>query len=198
MDKKKLNAKDFINIGIFTVIYFVMFFITGMMGYIPIFAVIIPLVLGILGGIPFMLFLTKTGKFGAATIMGTLVSVLCFLMGQSWISIPFGIIFGFLADLIFKAGEYKSWKHTVLGYCVFTEWVIGSMLPMWIMRDTFFEAYRSSGGRWTDFKHWQTRTILCSCYFAFTALHWTKRCYLCSTDSRRIYSYCHNYSCNKD
>ena len=26
MDKKKLNAKDFINIGIFTVIYFVMFF----------------------------------------------------------------------------------------------------------------------------------------------------------------------------
>ena len=71
MDKKKLNAKDFINIGIFTVIYFVMFFITGMLGYIPIFAVIIPLVLGILGGIPFMLFLTKTGKFGAATIMGT-------------------------------------------------------------------------------------------------------------------------------
>ena len=41
MDKKKLNAKDFINIGIFTVIYFVMFFITGMLGYIPIFAVII-------------------------------------------------------------------------------------------------------------------------------------------------------------
>ena len=117
MDKKKLNAKDFINIGIFTVIYFVMFFITGMLGYIPIFAVIIPLVLGILGGIPFMLFLTKTGKFGAATIMGTLVSVLCFLMGQSWISIPFGIVLGFLADLIFKAGEYKSWKHTVLGYC---------------------------------------------------------------------------------
>lgn len=35
MDKKKLNAKDFINIGIFTVIYFVMFFITGMLGYIP-------------------------------------------------------------------------------------------------------------------------------------------------------------------
>ena len=43
MDKKKLNAKDFINIGIFTVIYFVMFFITGMLGYIPIFAVIIPM-----------------------------------------------------------------------------------------------------------------------------------------------------------
>lgn len=146
MDKKKLNAKDLINIGIFTVIYFVMFFITGMLGYIPIFAVIIPFVLGILGSIPFTLFLAKTGKFGAVTIMGTLVSVLCFLLGQSWISIPFGVIFGFLADLVFKAGGYKRWNYIVAGYCVFTEWVIGSMLPMWIMRDTFFEAYRNNGG----------------------------------------------------
>ena len=35
MDKKKLNAKDFINIGIFTVIYFVMFFTTGDAGLHP-------------------------------------------------------------------------------------------------------------------------------------------------------------------
>ncbi|MGL6200698.1 MAG: MptD family putative ECF transporter S component [Lachnospiraceae bacterium] len=146
MDKQKLNTKDLINIGIFTVLYFVMFFISGMLGYIPIFAVLLPLVLGILCGIPFTLFLTKTGKFGAVTIMGFLVSLLCFLVGQSWISIIFGVVFGFLADLIFKAGNYKSWKHTVLGYCVFTEWVIGSMLPMWIMRDAFFETYRTKGG----------------------------------------------------
>lgn len=146
MDKQKLNTKDLINIGIFTVLYFVMFFIAGMLGYIPIFMVLLPLVLGVLCGIPFTLFLTKTGKFGAVTIMGFLVSLLCFLVGQSWISIIFGVVFGFLADLIFKAGNYKSWKFTVLGYCVFTEWVIGSMLPMWIMRDVFFETYRSKGG----------------------------------------------------
>lgn len=146
MDKQKLNTKDLINIGIFTVLYFVMFFITGMLGYIPVFVVLLPLVLGILCGIPFTLFLTKTGKFGAVTIMGFLVSLLCFLVGQSWISIIFGVVFGFLADLIFKAGNYKSWRLTVLGYCVFTEWVIGSMLPMWIMRDVFFETYRTQGG----------------------------------------------------
>jgi len=146
MDKQKLNTKDLINIGIFTVLYFVMFFITGVMGYIPIFVVLLPLLLGILGGIPFTLFLTKTGKFGAVTIMGFLAGLLCFLVGQSWISIIFGVVFGFLADLIFKAGNYKSWKYTVMGYCVFTEWVIGSMLPMWIMRDVFFETYRTQGG----------------------------------------------------
>ena len=146
MNNQKLNAKDLINVGIFTVIYFILFFVAGMLGYIPIFAVLIPLMLGILCGIPFTLFLTKTGKFGAVTIMGTLLGVLCFLMGQSWISIPFGVVFGLLADLIFKAGQYKSWTHIVIGYCVFTEWVIGSMLPMWIMRDVFFENYRTRGG----------------------------------------------------
>lgn len=137
--ENKLNVKDLINVGIFTVIYFILFFASGMLGYIPIFSVSIPLFLGILGGIPFALFLTKTGKFGAVTLMGTLVGLLCFFVGQHWISVVFGVGCGFIADLIFKAGEYKSWKMTLVGYCVFTQWVIGSMLPMWIMRDVFFE-----------------------------------------------------------
>lgn len=138
-----LNVKDLINIGIFTVVYFIVFFISGVLGYVPIFAVIIPLLLGILGGIPFTLFLTKTSKFGGVTIMGTLVGLLCFFMGQHWLSIVFGIVCGLISDIIFKSGNYKSFKKTMLGYCVFTQWVIGSMLPMWIMRDVFFERSKS-------------------------------------------------------
>lgn len=135
----KLNGKDLINVGIFTVIYIILFFVSGMLGYIPIFAVALPLVVGILTGIPFILFITKTKKFGMVTLMGILVGILCFLMGQSWIAIVSGVVCGLLADLIFKSGGYKSWKKTLFGYCVFTEWVIGSMLPMWIMRDVFIE-----------------------------------------------------------
>lgn len=146
MKSNKLYIKDLINIGIFTVIYFIMFVIAGMLGYIPIFVITLPFLLGILGGIPFVLFFTKTQKFGAVTIMGTLSGILCFLMGQHWISIPFGIVFGFLADLVFKSGNYRKWSRTVAGYAVFTLWVIGSMLPMWIMRDTFFDMYRDRGG----------------------------------------------------
>ena len=40
---KKINAKDLINVGIFTAIYFVVFFACGMLGYIPIFMVALPL-----------------------------------------------------------------------------------------------------------------------------------------------------------
>ena len=146
MDKKKLNAKDFINIGIFTVIYFVMFFITGMLGYIPIFAVIIPMVLGILGGIPFMLFLTKTDKFGMVTIMSVICGVFWFLMGYTWTAIVGYVVFGIISDLVLRAGKYKSFKIDVIGYWLFSCGMIGCQAPMWVMADTYMAGIEQSMG----------------------------------------------------
>ena len=59
MEKNKLQAKDLINVGIFTAIYFVLFFAGMMLGYIPIFIPLLGLVCPIICGIPFMLYLTK-------------------------------------------------------------------------------------------------------------------------------------------
>ena len=146
MDKKKLNAKDFINIGIFTVIYFVMFFITGMLGYIPIFAVIIPLVLGILGGIPFMLFLTRVKKFGMVTIMGILSGLLMGLTGMGFWGVPMGAIFGLLGDLILKSGGYKSAKKSLIGYAVFSLWMVGTYIPMYFMVEDSWASFAASFG----------------------------------------------------
>ena len=142
----KLSVKDLINVGIFSVIYFIMFTIAGILGYIPVFVVILPFIAGILGGIPFVLFVIKEQKFGAVTLMGLITGLLTFLVGQTWMSILFGLVFGFLGDSIMKSGNYKSWTKNILGYCVFTLWTIGTMLPMWIMRDTFFESYKENGG----------------------------------------------------
>ena len=143
---EKLGVKDFINVGLFSVIYFVMFTISGILGYIPLCVVILPLIAGVLGGIPFVLFTLKEQKFGAVTLMGLITWFLTFLVGQTWMSILFGLVFGFLGDLIMKSGNYKSWKKNVLGYSVFTLWTVGTMLPMWIMRETFFAGYRENGG----------------------------------------------------
>ena len=134
----KLNAKDLINVGIFSVIYFVMFMIAAMLGYAPILVVALPFIAGLLGGIPFMLFVAKVGKFGAVTIMGLLSGLLCFLMGQHWLSIIFGLVFAFIADIIMRKNEYKKFVTNLIGYVVFTVWTIGSMLPMWVFRDAYF------------------------------------------------------------
>lgn len=146
MSKKKLDVKDLINIGIFTAIYYILLVAAGFLGYIPIFSVLFPLVVALLCGIPFVLFLTKTKTFGMITIMGVLLGILTFAFGQGWYSIVTGLLCGLLADLICKAGEYKSWKYMVVCFCMFSQWVIGSMLPMWIMKDSYFEMMRDMQG----------------------------------------------------
>ena len=142
----KLSVKDLINIGLFSVIYFIMFTISGILGYIPICVVILPLIAGSLCGIPFVLFTIKEQKFGAVTLMGVIAGLFTFLVGQTWLSVVFGLVLGLLADLIMRSGQYKSWTKNMLGYSVFTLWTVGTMLPMWIMRETFFAGYRENGG----------------------------------------------------
>ena len=142
----KLSVKDLINVGLFSVIYFIMFTISGILGYIPICVVILPLIAGILGGIPFVLFTIKEQTLGAVTLMGVIAGLFTFLVGQTWLSVVFGLVFGLLADLIMRSGQYKSWTKNMLGYSVFTLWTVGTMLPMWIMRETFFAGYRENGG----------------------------------------------------
>ncbi len=146
MRKKKLDVKDLINVGIFTAIYYILLIVAGFLGYIPIFSVLFSLVVALLCGIPFVLFLTRTKTFGMITIMGVLLGILNFAFGQGWYSIVTGLLCGLLADLICKAGEYKSWKHMVVCFCVFSEWVIGSMLPMWVMKDSYFAMMSDTQG----------------------------------------------------
>ena len=152
MDKeKKLNAKDLINVGIFTAIYFVAFFVTGMTGYIPVMMVLLPFLLGIVGGIPFMLYLTRVTKFGMVTITGIIVALLMFATGHGWPVIAIGLPVAVIADLIFKSGGYKKWSRILFGYSVFSLWSFGALLPMWIMRDAYFAQMREGyGDEYTD------------------------------------------------
>lgn len=142
----KLQTKDLINIGLFTALYFIIFFASGMLGYIPILFVLLPAIVPIVTGIPFMLFLTKVNKFGMVTIMAILLGFFMFATGHTWIPIITASLCGLLADLIFRAGKYQSLKHTIFGYAVFSVWSIGAMLPLWLMRESYIEYIRTSMG----------------------------------------------------
>ena len=67
----KLQAKDLINLGLFTVLYFVIGCCVAIpVGFVPIFLPILGALWSLITGIPFMLFLTRVKKFGMVTIMG--------------------------------------------------------------------------------------------------------------------------------
>lgn len=76
MDNNRLNAKDLINVGIYTAICAVICCIVAMTGIIPIMMVLLVAFVPILTGIPYMLFLTKVKKFGMILILNILMGVL--------------------------------------------------------------------------------------------------------------------------
>lgn len=146
MKTQKLQAKDLINVGIFTAIYFVIFFAGMMLGYIPIFIPLLGLVCPILCGIPFMLYLTKVKKFGMVSLTGIILGLLNILIGAGVLVLIFGVLFGILGDLVLKAGKYQSWKYTLLGNGVFSLWIMGYVSRMFLTRTEFFTFLESNYG----------------------------------------------------
>lgn len=132
----KLQAKDLINIGLFTVLYFVIGCCVAIpIGMIPIFLPILGALWVIITGIPFMLFLTRVKKFGMVTIMGILSGLLMGLTGMGFWGVLTGAVFGVSGDFLMKSGEYKSMKRSSLGYAVFSLWMIGTYIPMYFMAE---------------------------------------------------------------
>ena len=146
MEKKRLGVKDLITVGIFTAIYFMIMMIFGMLGYIPILYAMLPAFIPIFCGIPFMLYLTKVKCFGMVSITGIICGLVMFLTGHTFVPIIAGAVCGIIADLIFMAGKYKSKKCTVIGYAVFSIWIVGMLMPFWIMRQSFEELMLESMG----------------------------------------------------
>ena len=79
----KLQAKDLINLGLFTVLYFVLGCCVAIpIGFVPIFLPILGALWTLITGIPFMLFLTRVKKFGMVTLMAILSGLLMGLTGM--------------------------------------------------------------------------------------------------------------------
>ncbi len=140
METKKLTAKDFITIGIFTAIWFVVEFACGMLGYIhPYIVASYVVLLPLAGAIPMMLFYSKVEKFGMITIMSVLIAIIMFVTGMGFLGAPLIIVAGIAADLIAKAGGYKNFKMIVISYGVFCIWICANYFPIVVTT----ESYRS-------------------------------------------------------
>lgn len=144
--KNKLQARDFITIGIFTAILWVVQMVIMYLGYLSPFivagyAVLIPIVTGI----PMMLYYARIEKFGMLTITSIIVAILLFIFGMGLTGAPICIAAGLLADLIAKSGNYKSWTRTVLSYGVFCLWVSASYLPLVLTADSYQQSMLEGG-----------------------------------------------------
>lgn len=146
----RLNGKDFINIGIFTVFYYVLVAVGGFLGFVPFFIPLLSVICPLLGGIPFMLFLTRVKKFGMISLMGTLIGLFLFLGGMGIMVFPVGIVFGVLADLYIRSGSYQNIRKGIVGYGIFSIIMMGNFLPIILNRESY-AADLIAGGYGADY-----------------------------------------------
>ena len=67
-------------------------------------------------------------------------------MGYTWTAVVGYVVFGIIADIVLKAGNYKSFKVDVIGYWLFSCGMIGCQAPMWVMADTYMAQVETSMG----------------------------------------------------
>ncbi len=141
-----LQTKDFISIGIFSLIYFVIAFtIGGVAQMTPVTFPFMPMIVALFTGSIFMLYTAKIPKRGAISVLGILSGILLFVTGMFWMMSVFFILFGFIADAIVSAGGFRSFKKNLTAYCVFALGPMGAYVPMAVLPEQFDQFMRKKG-----------------------------------------------------
>ncbi|WP_201552093.1 MptD family putative ECF transporter S component [Streptococcus salivarius] len=150
MKDNKLKIKDLVTIGVFAVIYFVFMFGVGMIGVIPILFLIYPTILGIVTGTIIMLFMVKVQKPWALFILGMLSPLGMFLGGHTYVLVLHALVIMFIAEMIRRAGNYKSLKFNMIAFSIFNTWICGSLMQMLWAREKYIELSMMMGKEYTD------------------------------------------------
>lgn len=143
----KLTGKDLINVGIYSAIYFVIVFIIAMLGMVPILYPMLVVFCPIIGGIPFMLFLTKVKKPGMIFIMSILMGVLMLISGMGIYPLIVSVFSGLISEVIYRKGNYSSAKMAVLTNGTFSLWVWACFLLLFLNRDSYMASRAESVGQ---------------------------------------------------
>ena len=139
------NPRYLVYAGVFTALYFVITFGSGMLGIISPLMIIVGALIGVVcNGVVVMLYIAKTPYFGALTITGTIVGFLMMATGHTWYVSILGLAMGFLADLIANSGHYRRRITNCLAYAVLNLWSIAPIAPIFYNSDAYFAHVQDS------------------------------------------------------
>lgn len=143
----RLKGKDLITIGIFSAVYFVVNFIFMLAsGLSPVLWILMPGLIALFTGVPFMIMASKVQKLGAVLIMGLITGLIYFVTGMftAVILITFAAAC-VLAEAVRRVAKYKSFAGNTVSFAIFSVGMIGSPLPIWLFKDSFFAQISQQG-----------------------------------------------------
>ena len=137
----KPSGRDFINLGIFTVIFIVLFMACIMVMSMTIYTLPFGVALGsFISASVYMLLRAKVPKTGASILFGVLFGLVMFVMGSGWPILAAVIAGSIIAEFIARSGHYRSYAGEVIGYCILMlATAIGSYIPFLVMKDYYLK-----------------------------------------------------------
>lgn len=142
-----LTGKDVITVGIFSAIYFVINFAFMLLsGLHPLLWVLMPGLIAVFTGIPFLMMCAKVQKTGSVLLMGLITALIYFVTGQFTVVILIAFVVScVLAELTRYGSHYNSFMGNAAAFILFSLGMVGSPLPVWIMRDDFLAQISAQG-----------------------------------------------------
>ena len=136
--KQKLNAKDFILIGVLTALMWIICMIISTIMSVagPVTNVFYPSVVAIPNGIVMMLLLAKVPKKGVFTICAAIQAILFLLVGAFWL-----IIGGVICDFLVMSRNEITMKSMMAAYALFSAiFAFSAICPIKFLQSAFVGA----------------------------------------------------------
>lgn len=179
MKNEKLNSKDYITLGIYSAISFVIMLVAGITNLSPYTYLLYPITYALFNGVIYLYIVTKIPKKGAIILMNIVPILYLACTGvQGIISAASILIFAVIAEII-VGSDRTNMKKIQLSYLVFTAWAsIGGEYRFFLFSEGYFTealksgldpAYVNTLRGFVDFKWW-IGTILVTIVASFLGM----------------------------
>ena len=148
MDNQKntKSSRGAIAAGLFIALYLVIFVIIGVICMpIAVLFLLMPELLAFFAAPVYHTMLTKAPGWISIFLAAVIPSLVLVATGHIPIAPLVSVPAGLIAVLLAKKGQYKSFKWNTISHMVFSLNVFGGFLPIWFMREYFFQRTLKGG-----------------------------------------------------
>ena len=134
-----MSGKDVITVGIFSAIYFAINFAFMLLGGLhPLLWILMPGFIALFTGIPYLMMCAKVQKVGSVLLMGLITGLIYYVTGQFTVVILVSFVLACgLAEITRVITHYRSMVGNLVSFVLFSVGMVGSPLPIWLMREDF-------------------------------------------------------------
>ena len=142
-----MGGKDVITVGIFSAIYFVINFAFMLLsGLHPLLWILMPGLIALFTGIPYLMMCAKVQKVGSVLLMGLITGLIYYVTGQFTVVILISFAAAcILAEIARGLTHYRSMTGNLISFALFSVGMVGSPLPIWLMREDFLQQIAEQG-----------------------------------------------------